>query len=131
MREDQLRSIPFFQGLSKKDLKLLATQTDELDVREGKELATEGEFGHEFFVIERGTADVLRGGEKIRELGPGDFFGEIALLEEDRRTATVRATTDMSVIVMTRQDFRALDRAEPGVHSTVAEAIASRRAASA
>ena len=131
MREDQLRSIPFFQGLSKKELKLLATQTDELDVREGKELATEGEFGHEFFVIERGTADVLRGGEKIRELGPGDFFGEIALLEEDRRTATVKATSDMTVIVMTRQDFRALDRAEPGVHASVAEAIASRRAPSA
>jgi cAMP-dependent protein kinase regulator len=131
MRDQQLRSIPFFSSLSKKELKLLATQTDELDVREGKELATEGEFGHEFFVIEKGTADVIRGGEKIRELGPGDFFGEIALLEEDRRTATVKATSAMTVIVMTRADFRALDRSEPGVHATVAEAIASRRAPSA
>src|SRR5215218_7822688 len=131
MRDDQLRAIPFFHKLSKKELKLLAQQTDELDVRAGKELATEGEFGHEFFVIENGTADVIRGGEKIRELGPGDFFGEIALLEEDRRTATVKATSDMTVIVMTRADFRALDRAEPAVHAAVAEAIASRRAASA
>src|ERR1044071_2890368 len=105
MREDRLRKIPFFEGLSKKEIKLLATQTDELDVRAGKELATEGEFGHEFFVIEEGTADVFRVGEKSRELGPGDFFGEIARLEEDRRTATVKAPPDMSVIVMTRADF--------------------------
>ena len=130
MRDQQLRSIPFFSSLSKKELKLLATQTDELDVREGKELATEGEFGHEFFVIVDGTADVIRGGEKVRELGPGDFFGEIALLEEDRRTATVKATSAMTVIVMTRADFRALDRSDPGVHAAVAEAIASRRAPS-
>jgi CRP/FNR family cyclic AMP-dependent transcriptional regulator len=131
MLEAQLKEVPFFKSLSKKELKAVAQQTDELDIKPGKELATEGDFGHEFFIIREGTAEVLQNGQRIRELGPGDFFGEIALLEEDRRTATVRATTPMSVIVMTRQSFRALDRSMPEVHATIAEAIQERRATSA
>jgi CRP-like cAMP-binding protein len=131
MLEAQLKEVPFFKPLGKKELKAVAQQTDELDVPAGKELATEGEFGHEFFIIRSGTADVLQNGGKIRELGPGDFFGEIALLEEDRRTATVRSTSPMSVIVMTRASFRALDQSYPGVHAEVAEAIAARRETSA
>jgi CRP/FNR family cyclic AMP-dependent transcriptional regulator len=130
MLEAQLKEVPFFKSLSKKELKAVAQQTDELDVSSGKQLATEGDFGHEFFIIQRGRAEVLRGGEKIAELGPGDFFGEIALLREDRRTATVKASEPMSVIVMTRQSFRDLDRSMPEVHATVAEAIEARSATS-
>ena len=130
MLEAQLKQVPFFSSLSKKELKAIAQQTDELDISAGKELATEGDFGHEFFIIEKGTADVTQRGEKVRELGPGDFFGEIALLEEDRRTATVTATSPMSLIVMTRQSFRALDREMPQVHAAVSEAIATRRTTS-
>jgi CRP-like cAMP-binding protein len=130
MLDAQLKKVPFFKSLSKKELKAIAQQTDELDVSSGKELATEGDFGHEFFIIQRGRADVMRGGEKIAELGPGDFFGEIALLREDRRTATVKASESMSVIVMTRQSFRDLDRSMPEVHAAVAEAIETRSASS-
>ena len=75
----------------------------------GKELARQGEFGQEFFVIVDGTAEVVRDDARIAELGPGDFFGEMALLEEERRTATVRAASPMRVLVMTRQNFRSLD----------------------
>ena len=127
MLEAQLKEVPFFKSLGKKELKAVAQQTDELDVKAGKELATEGDFGHEFFIIQSGTAEVIRHGEHVADLGPGDFFGEMALLDEDRRTATVRATSPMSVIVMTRQDFRALDHSMPGVHAEVSEAIAARR----
>jgi cAMP-dependent protein kinase regulator len=127
MLEAQLKEVPFFKSLGKKELRAVAQQTDELDVKAGKELATEGDFGHEFFVIRSGTAEVIKNGEHIGDLGPGDFFGEIALLEEERRTATVRATSPMSVIVMTRQSFRALDNSMPEVHAAVAEAIAARR----
>ena len=82
-------------------------------------------------MIESGTADVVRGDEKIAELGPGDFFGEMALLGEERRTATVTASSPMALIVMTRADFRALDASMPDVHATVAAAIEARHAPSA
>jgi CRP-like cAMP-binding protein len=128
MLEQQLKDVPFFSGLSKKQLSTITQQVDELDVQSGKELARQGDFGQEFFVIVDGTAEVERDGARIAELGPGEFFGEMALLEEDRRTATVRATTPMRVLVMTRQNFRTLDRAMPDVHSAVSAAIRERRA---
>jgi CRP/FNR family cyclic AMP-dependent transcriptional regulator len=130
MVEAELKEVPFFKPLGKKELRVVAQQTDVLDVKPGKALATEGDFGHEFFIIRSGTAEVTQHGEHVRDLGPGDFFGEIALLEEDRRTATVTATAPMSVIVMTRQSFRALDHDHPEVHAEVSEAIAARREAS-
>jgi CRP/FNR family cyclic AMP-dependent transcriptional regulator len=128
MLEKQLKDVPFFATLSKSELRAVANQTDEVDVKEGKVLTRQGDFGQEFFVIESGTAEVSRDGERIADLGPGDFFGEMALLDEDRRTATVTATSPMSVIIMTRASFRELDRSLPGVHATVARAIESRRA---
>jgi CRP-like cAMP-binding protein len=114
--------------MSKSELAAIAQQTDEVDVPAGRVLAREGDFGDEFFIIDAGTAEVTRGGDAIAELGPGDFFGEMALLEEDRRTATVTAKTPMSLVVMTRSNFRSLDRAQPQVHATVAKAIAERHA---
>src|SRR3954453_1350652 len=81
-----LEGVGFFSGLSKQELKKLAQWTDEISVGEGERLATEGEFAHEFFVIEEGSAEVTHEGETLAELGPGDFFGEIGLLETERRT---------------------------------------------
>jgi CRP/FNR family cyclic AMP-dependent transcriptional regulator len=127
MYHARLKDVPFFSGMSKKELAAVAQQTDEIDVPAGKVLAREGDFGQEFFIIDSGTADVSRGGERIGQLGPGDFFGEMALLEEERRTATVTATSPMSLVVMTRSSFRTLDRTMPKVHATVAQAIAERR----
>jgi CRP-like cAMP-binding protein len=127
MQRDHLQQVPFFAGLPKKELDLLARQTDDLDVAPGKVLAREGDFGDEFFVIESGSAEVTRGGEQLRELGAGDFFGELALLDEDRRTATVTATSPMEVIVMTRSNFRALDREMPDVHASVIARIKAYR----
>jgi CRP/FNR family cyclic AMP-dependent transcriptional regulator len=129
MFEAQLRDVPFFGGLSKRELATIAQLTDELDVEAGKVLARQGESGQEFFVIIDGTAEVLRNDAPIAELGPGEFFGEMALLDEDRRTATVRAISPMKVLVMTRNSFRTIDRSMPQVHAAVAEAIAERRAA--
>ncbi len=131
MDQGRLKSVPFFSGMSKGELGAIAQQTDEVDVPAGRVLAREGAFGDEFFIIDAGTAEVTRGGEAIAELGAGDFFGEMALLEEDRRTATVAARTPMSLIVMTRSNFRALDRTQPALHATVAKAIAERHAPTA
>jgi CRP-like cAMP-binding protein len=131
MEQGRLKSVPFFSGMSKGDLALIAQQTDEVDVPAGKVLAREGDFGDEFFMIDSGTAEVTRGGETIAELGAGDFFGEMALLDEDRRTATVTAKTPMSLIVMTRSHFRSLHSTQPAVHATVSKAIAERHAPTA
>ena len=127
MDKARLKDVPFFSSISKRDLAAVAQQTDEIDVPAGKVLAHEGDLGQEFFLIDSGVAEVTRGGERIAELHAGDFFGEMALLEEERRTATVTATSPMSLMVMTRASFRALDRTMPQVHATVAKAITSRR----
>ena len=127
MLQAQLKSVPFFSGLSKRELDAVAREVDELDFPAGRVLIRQGEFGHEFFVLVDGTAEVLQDDAVIAQMGPGDFFGELALLDEERRTATVRATSPMRVLVMTRQSFRALDRAVPGVHAKVADAITRRR----
>jgi CRP-like cAMP-binding protein len=127
MFEAQLKDVPFFSGLSKRELAMVAQQTDEIDVEAGAVLAREGDFGHEFFVIIDGTAEVVRGGEPIAALGPGEFFGEMALIDDDRRNATVRALSPMKLLVMTRNSFRTVDRSLPQVHATVVEAINQRR----
>lgn len=127
MDHARLETVPFFKGLKKKELALIAQQADELDVKPGTVLAREGEFGHEFFIIESGTATVTKGGESVVALGRGDFFGELALLEEERRTATVTANTPMTVIVMSRSSFRTIERSMPQVHATISKAIEERR----
>lgn len=131
MLEARLKDVPFFSSLTTKELALVARQTDELDVPAGKVLAEQGDLGREFFVIESGTAEVMKDGERIAEMGPGDFFGEIALVAEERRTATVTATSPMVVIVMSRAGLRAIDHMLPEVHARVAKAIEDRRARTA
>jgi CRP-like cAMP-binding protein len=128
MYQAQLKAVPFFSKLKKRELELVATQAEEVDVPSGRVLTRQGDLGDEFYVIEAGTAEVTRDGERISELGPGDFFGEMALLEADRRNATVTATTPMTVIAMTRSSFRAVERSMPHVHAAVQDAIDRRRA---
>jgi CRP/FNR family transcriptional regulator, cyclic AMP receptor protein len=127
MFKPRLAQVPFFEHLKRKELELVGAQTDELDVPEGKVLAREGDFGHEFFVVKSGTAEVSRGGEVLNQIGEGDFFGEMALLDEEKRTATVTATSPMTVIVMSRSAFRALDRSQPDIHRAVCDAIERHR----
>jgi CRP/FNR family transcriptional regulator, cyclic AMP receptor protein len=127
MYHARLKAVPFFSKLKKRELELVARQAEEVDVPAGKVLARQGDLGDEFFVIEAGEAEVTRDGERITALGPGDFFGEMALLEADRRNATVTATTPMTVIAMTRSSFRGIERSMPEVHAAVQEAIERRR----
>ena len=131
MLEARLKDVPFFGSLTHKELVFVGQQTDELDVPAGKVLAKEGDLGREFFVVESGTAEVTKDGEHIADMGPGDFFGEIALVAEERRTATVTSTSPMLLIVMSRASFRAIDRMLPEVHARVAKAIEDRRARTA
>jgi CRP/FNR family cyclic AMP-dependent transcriptional regulator len=129
MDPKRLQSITLFEGLSKKEIESLSQAMDEVELPEGKELATEGRFAYEFFIIEDGTASVTRGGERVQELGPGDFFGEIALLEAERRTASVVTTSPMNAIVMTRRDFHAMEKNLPQVGQQIREKLQERLAA--
>jgi CRP-like cAMP-binding protein len=121
-----LRRVELFASLSKRELEQLARWTDEVSVPAGRELATEGRFAHEFFVIVDGNAEVVKEGERIAELGPGDFFGEIALLETDRRTASVIAASDMRLIVMFAREFKAMEHDMPDVAERIRAAIRER-----
>jgi CRP-like cAMP-binding protein len=109
----RLASVPLFAALSDHDRQRIALWADEIDVPAGKQLAGEGEFAYEFFVIVDGTAEVTHDGETLAELGPDDFFGEIGLLEAERRTATVTATSPLKAIVMFGPHFRHVERELP------------------
>jgi CRP-like cAMP-binding protein len=126
MDTKQLEGVGVFSGLSKKELAQLAQWTDEASVPEGYALATEGQFAHEFFVIEEGSAEVTQNGERIAELGPGEFFGEIGLVETERRTASVTATTPMKLIVMFQREFKHMERDMPAVADRIRAAIRAR-----
>jgi CRP/FNR family transcriptional regulator, cyclic AMP receptor protein len=126
MDENSLRSIALFDSLPGDARRTIAQHADELDVPEGTDLVRQGDFAYEFFVIEEGRADVLRDGEKITELGPGDFLGEMGIVNKVVRSATVVTTAPSKVIVMSEQDFRSMSRTNPAVASRIAAAVEQR-----
>lgn len=123
---EAISHVPLFSAASKRELAQIASIADELDLREGKEMTREGAPGREFFVILAGTADVRRKGRRIRSLGPGDFFGEIALVSEKPRTATVTATSSLRALVITDRSFRRLIQEQPAIGVKVLQALAER-----
>jgi len=122
----RLETLPLFRDLSRKEREQIARWTDEVDVPVGYQLLEQGRLPHEFFVIETGTAAVAKDGEHIADLGPGDFFGEIAIMEHDRRTASVVATTPVTAIVMLARDFETMAGVMPHVADQIHEAIRER-----
>jgi CRP/FNR family transcriptional regulator, cyclic AMP receptor protein len=127
-KAEALGKTTLFSSLSKKELQALARVTEDLDVSAGKVLCKEGETGREFFVILEGEAGVTKEGEEVRALGPGDFFGEIALVEHGPRTATVTAKTDLRFFVLTSQAFWSLMEHQPEIQREVLRCLASRLA---
>ena len=121
MDEQRLRSIPLFASLGRNELRRVAQVADQIDVSQGKELLHEGRFAYEFMVIEAGRAEVVRDGEHVADLGPGDFLGEIAALRQGKRTASVIARSPMSLIAMTAHDLRQLAAAIPELDRTLRE----------
>jgi CRP/FNR family transcriptional regulator, cyclic AMP receptor protein len=121
-----IKGVPLFSKLKKKELEEVAHIADELDLPKGKVMAEEGDRGREFFVLLEGEADVTKGDTSINTMREGDFFGEIALVTEMPRTASVTATTDVRVLVITERDFRGLLKHSPEVGRGVAEALAER-----
>ena len=126
-KADALAKAPLFAGLSRHELGELAKATEDLEVEEGKVLTREGDLGREFFVIVEGDVSVTKDGSEIRRLGPGDFFGEIALIYENaRRTATVTAVSHLRFFVLTRQSFRSLLEHQREIEEKVMAALEER-----
>ncbi len=121
-----IKRAPLFAQCSKRELEAVAAVADELDVRQGKELTVQGRPGREFFVLVEGEADVKQNGRKIATLKDGDFFGEISLVSNRPRTATVVATTPARVLVITDRAFRRLMEKSPGIQAKVLQALAER-----
>jgi len=121
-----LGRVPLFAGCTKKELGEIALIADELDLREGATLIVEGSRGTEFFVLIDGTVRVTRRGRKLNDLGPGSHFGEIALISNVPRTATVVATSPVRVLVITDRAFDRLMRRVPSIAINVLATLAER-----
>jgi CRP-like cAMP-binding protein len=105
---DLLKRVPIFSDLDRKELERIASSMKQRTFQAGDTVTTEGHSGIGFFVIEDGEAKVTVGGEERRRLGPGDYFGEVALLNESARTATITAETDLRCYGLTSWEFRPL-----------------------
>lgn len=129
MDATRLGGMSFFATFDQSDLDQIADRATEVEAAQGEALTTEGDFGYALYAIESGTADVSADGRVIRTLGPGDVFGEIAVLASGRRTATVTATSPMRLLALFKRDVWALERDCPDVAQRLRALIAERQTA--
>lgn len=123
----RLKRIPVFSDLSDDELTHIANLAAEVSVPEGKELVREGDYSYDLLAIQDGTAKVEKGGETVAELGPGDVVGEMGVLERSQRSATVVATSSMSLVTLTSWDIRRLQKSAPTAVDHLRELISARR----
>jgi CRP-like cAMP-binding protein len=123
-----LKGVPLFADLSRTELLQLERLCEDLEVQPGRVLCKEGEIGREFFVLVDGKVQVIRKGRRVATLSGGDFVGEIALVTELPRTATVTAETPLRLFVLTRREFHAVLDQNPKVERKVLRALARRLA---
>ena|SRR5579862_4801778 len=124
---DDLGNVPLFDGLSGDELEQLATWFEVKTVSEGVKLASEGAAGYSFYVLVAGTAVVAVDDEAVATYGPGDFFGEMAILAGTRRNATVTTTSPATVLVMFGTEFRQLEESQPGIAARLEAAVRQRQ----
>lgn len=122
----ELALIPLFAGLTLDQRELVAGSCTTIDVESGATLVREGDFGYGAFAITEGTCEVVQDGTTLRSLGPGDMFGEIAVLSGGRRTATVVATSDMTVVTVLNRDLWRIERESPALSAALRATIAER-----
>ena len=128
-KTDILNGLSLFDQCSKKDLQEIAKLTDEIDFKKDRVLMTEGERGREFYVLLEGRAEVTRSGKRIATLGPGAMIGEMALVSEKPRNATVTLATDAHLLVLTENRFQRLLAQHPSIQAKVMRSLADRLAA--
>jgi CRP-like cAMP-binding protein len=123
---DLLARVPLFAGLSRRHLRAVADQADQVEFRPGEVIVAEGLRGGAFFAIVEGKAEVARGKRTLATLGPGDFFGELALLDGGERTASVVAASPVLAIRIFKRAFDRLIAEEPGVSARMLSVLAGR-----
>lgn len=119
-----LQKVEIFSSLDDKEARMIAPLFKERHYSAGEAMAEEGQHGIGFFVIESGTAKVTVGGEERATLGPGSHFGEIALIDDGARTATVTADSDLTAHVLVAWDFRPLVKEDPGMAWSLLQGMA-------
>jgi CRP-like cAMP-binding protein len=124
---NRLKSIPLFADISDDGLAEIATFAQEISVEAGRDLVREGDFAYEFMAIEEGKAEVTREGAHVDDIGPGDFFGEVGVLEKALRNATVTAKTPVLLVTLTGWDLRRIERSVPQAVARIREALEERR----
>jgi CRP/FNR family cyclic AMP-dependent transcriptional regulator len=125
-RMELLRSVQLFHGVSDDDLATIATKATEVSFDPGRTIVRQGEVGTGFFMIVSGTARVIRDGDTLSRLGPGEFFGELSLLDGQPRIANVVAEEPTTCLALASWDFEAILAAEPGVALAVLRGVARR-----
>ena len=123
----RLNAIPLFESFSQDDLRKIAPFAEEHSVGDGETLVREGDYSYDLMIIEEGKAEVRHGAEKVADLGAGDFFGEMGVLERDRRNADVVAVSPMRLISFKTYDVKRMERNLPEAVEKLREAIAQRR----
>jgi CRP/FNR family transcriptional regulator, cyclic AMP receptor protein len=128
MDASQLKRIPIFADVPDEDLTVITTFASTDEVPEGKAIVKEGDYANAFMAIEEGTAKVTRNGEQVGELGPGDIFGEIGLIEREKRTATVEATSRVRLIKIEHWELQRMKKKLPEVYEKIANLAKEREA---
>ena len=126
MDVNDLQKVPLYAGLSHKEREKIARWSDIVDLPAGRHLLEEGRLPHEFFVVLDGEVEVMHDGERLATMGPGDFFGEIALIQHGRRTASVVTTAPTRLAVMSPASFVAMRREMPEVTERIDTVIRER-----
>jgi CRP/FNR family transcriptional regulator, cyclic AMP receptor protein len=121
-----IASVPLFAGLNRREIEFLGKLMDDVDVPDGKVLTREGARGGEFFIVLEGSVRIERGGKELNRLGPGDFLGEIALIDQGPRTATAIADGAVRLMVLTSTGFASMLSQNPGVETKILRVLASR-----
>ena len=127
---ERLQALPLFAGMSDDVLERVARSFEQKQVSVGVRLTLEGASGYSFFVIENGTVEVERGGDVLQTLGPGEFFGEAAILTGERRNATVTASSDVDLLVLFGTEFRVLEAELPAAAEQITQKMLERAGAS-
>ncbi|MEA2366960.1 MAG: family transcriptional regulator, cyclic receptor protein [Thermoleophilaceae bacterium] len=127
MDASQLKTLPLFADVPDEELNQISGFAQEVNVEAGRELVREGDFSYEFMAIEEGEAEVTRDGQHVADLGPGDFFGEMGLLEKTLRNATVTAKTPMKLVTLTGWDMKRMERHIPEAIERVRNTLEERR----
>ena len=123
---EYLRKVPIFKGLPPRELEFISRSVKERTYEPGTVIVKQGDPGVGFFMIAEGRVEVTHDGHKIREMGPDEFFGEMALMEERIRTATVTAKTKVRCLQLVRWDFRALLKENPELAVRMLEVVVAR-----